>query len=61
VNKGWGCCLRARISTISGDRARGGLLPTQDERLQTFLGTFGEGKRSSTDGADAGDGVDAGD
>jgi hypothetical protein len=34
-------------------------MPTQDERLQTFLVPSGEGKSSLTDGADAYDGVEA--
>jgi hypothetical protein len=34
-------------------------MPTHGERLQTFLGRCGEGKKSFTDGADACDGVDA--
>jgi hypothetical protein len=51
--------LRACISTFSGDLARGGPLPTQDERLRTFLVRRDEGKRSFTDGADARDGVQA--
>ena len=34
-------------------------MPTQDERLRAFLGRYGEGNRSFTDGADARDGVEA--
>ena len=34
-------------------------MPTQGERLQTFLVRYGKGKRSFTDGADARGGVDA--
>ena len=57
MNKGLGGVEGVYLNV--GAVVPGGPMPTQGERLQTFLVRYGEGKRCFTDGADACDDVGA--
>jgi hypothetical protein len=59
VNKGWDLCWGRVFRRFGRPCQRRTAAKTQGERLRTFLVSYGEGKRSFTDGADACDGVEA--